>query len=184
MQSAPNNLAALSPDMSVALAVLLVLVPLALVIGAIYWLTNRERINAQKDERTHRQKSFEAHMRHEEEQAKQQSEYQGVVLEKQKLESQLLEVQLEIARSELAQRRAESGEGGVANPQLNRLHAEKMKREAELLDVQLELARRDLALRGDQLDFHDAMMEKSRLEIESLKLRIREQKKDLDGFGA
>lgn len=184
MPQSLSILAAQSTDMSVALAVLAVLAPLALVIGAIYWFTNREKIAAQKDERTHRQKSFEAHMRNEEEQAKQQAEYQSVVLEKQKLESQLLEVQLEIAKSELAQRKAESGEGGVANPQLNRLHAEKMKREADLLDVQLELARRDLALRGDQLDFHDAMMEKSRLEIESLKLRIREQKKDLDGFGA
>lgn len=66
--------------------------------------------------------------------------------------------------------------------QLNTILAEKFGKEIALLDVQLELARRDLALRGDQLHFHDTMMEKARIEIESLKLQVREQHKRLDEF--
>lgn len=156
----------------------------AFMVWAMYWLTNREKIAAQKDERVHRQKSFEAHMKHEEEQSRQQGEYHAIVAGKQRLECQLLEVQLELAKADLAQRRAEAEDGGISHIQLNKLHAAKMQHESDLLEVQLELARRDLAMRGDHLDYHDTMMEKSKLEIESLKLRIREQKKDLDGFGA
>ena len=47
----------------------------------------------------------------------------------------------------------------------------------------LHPACRDLAMRGDQLDFHDTRMEQTKLEIESLRLQIREQKKRLDEFG-
>ncbi|MFO0833301.1 MAG: hypothetical protein U0637_15825 [Phycisphaerales bacterium] len=178
------TLGAVSSDMQTAVAFLAVLAPMALLIWGLYWFTNRERIAAMKDERLHRQRSFEAHIKHEEEQARQQAEFHTVVAAKHKLETQLLELQLEIAKAELEQRRAEATVGGVPSSQLNKLHAEKMRRESDLLEVQLELARRDLALRGDHLDYHDAMMEKSKLEIESLRLRIREQKKDLDGFGA
>jgi hypothetical protein len=65
---------------------------------------------------------------------------------------------------------------------LNQMLVEKFTKESQLLDVQLELARRDLAMRGDQLHYHDTMMEKVRIEIESLKLQVREQHKRLDEF--
>jgi hypothetical protein len=94
-----------------------------------------------------------------------------------------------LAKAELRMRHIELGEGEVdgkglpSRGEMNALVAKKMQLEVELLTTQLELARRELALRGDQLDFHDVQMERTRLEIESLKLRIREQRKGLDEFG-
>ncbi len=68
--------------------------------------------------------------------------------------------------------------------ELNSLAAQKFKREIELLDVQLQLAKFDLGMRHDHRDYHDLVMEKARLEIESLKLHIKEQRKRNDDFGS
>lgn len=103
------------------------------------------------------------------------SEYESSVRQKVQLDA-------EIAKLEIAARKADFAEGGVPHAELNKLHASKMKRELELLEVQVELARRDLALRGDHLAYHDQMMEKVKLEIESLKLQVREQRKRLEEF--
>ena len=100
-----------------------------------------------------------------------------------KNEVELSAINIEIAKHELADRKAASEGGGVSNSHLHKLQAAKFEREVAMLDAQVELSRRDLAMRGDQLDFHDTRMEQSRLEIESLKLQIREQKKRLDEFG-
>ncbi len=100
-----------------------------------------------------------------------------------KNEAELSAINIEIARHELADRKAASGETGVSNAHLHKLQAAKFEREIAMLDAQVELSRRDLAMRGDQLDFHDTRMEQTKLEIESLRLQIREQKKRLDEFG-
>lgn len=100
-----------------------------------------------------------------------------------KNEAELSSINIEIAKYELADRKAASSETGVSSGQLHKLQAAKFEREIAMLDAQVELSRRDLAMRGDQLDFHDTRMEQSKLEIESLKLQIREQKKRLDEFG-
>jgi cell division protein FtsL len=68
--------------------------------------------------------------------------------------------------------------------ELNSLAAQKFKREVELLDIQLQLAKFDLGMRHDHRDYHDLVMEKARLEIESLKLHIKEQQKRNDDFGS
>lgn len=109
---------------------------------------------------------------------RQQNEYHTAAMRK-------VNVEHELALSELRIRQAELGEGeggGVPRAEMNKLVAKKMGLEIELLTTQLELARRELALRGDQLDFHDVQMERARLEIESLKLRIKEQRKGLDDY--
>ncbi len=100
-----------------------------------------------------------------------------------KNEVELSAINIEIAKHELADRKAAAEGGGVSNLHLHKLQAAKFEREIAMLDAQVELSRRDLAMRGDQLDFHDTRMEQTRLEIESLKLQIREQKKRLDEFG-
>ncbi len=156
---------------------------IVLLVWGAYYLTNRHRLGAQRDEREFRRKGFEAQLKREAEEGKRAEHYHETALRKSLLEAQLLELQVEIAKAELEQRKAEAGVGGVTGSELNKLHATKVVKESDLLEVQVELARRDLALRADHLDYHDAMMEKSKLEIESLKLRIREQRKDLDGFG-
>ena len=110
----------------------------------------------------------------------------------------LRKIRLEIELMELQKRRMQGGPPPLIGPDaddettpstpthddLNRLMSQKMERELKLLDVQVELARRDQAMRSDQLDYHDTMMEKAKLEIESLKLHIQDQRKRLDeGFG-
>lgn len=97
-------------------------------------------------------------------------------------EFELLNAQVELSRNEVSER-ASAESNGVTNTQLHKLQAAKFEREIAMLDAQVELSRRDLAMRGDQLDFHDTRMEQTKLEIESLKLQIREQKKRLDEFG-
>lgn len=67
--------------------------------------------------------------------------------------------------------------------ELNAVAAQKMKREVELLDIQLQLAKFDMGMRHDSRDYHDLMMEKARLEIESLKQHIKEQRKRNEDFG-
>ncbi len=67
--------------------------------------------------------------------------------------------------------------------QLNELAAQKMRQEIEMLGLQLQLAKQEVNARLERHDYHDAVMEKTRLEIESLKLHIKEQKKRLDEFG-
>ncbi|MGD9790782.1 MAG: hypothetical protein AB7Q00_11690 [Phycisphaerales bacterium] len=67
--------------------------------------------------------------------------------------------------------------------QLNDLAAQKMRQEIEMLGLQLQLAKQEVNARLERHDYHDAVMEKTRLEIESLKLHIKEQKKRLDEFG-
>lgn len=66
----------------------------------------------------------------------------------------------------------------------NKIGIEKMRREVELLDLQIKLAGTELITRRDVRDYNDLMMDKTRLEIESLKLHIKEQRKRLDEFGA
>jgi hypothetical protein len=119
---------------------------------------------------------------HESRAANSSNDYEVGVRQKIKLEADMLSTQTEIAKLELSARKAEFDEGGVPHAELNKIHAGKMRRELDLLEVQIELARRDLALRGDHLAYHDCMMEKVKLEIESLKLQVREQRKRLDEF--
>lgn len=88
--------------------------------------------------------------------------------------------------SEMASRTHRERESSAfqQHTELNTLAAQKFKREVELLDVQLQLAKFDLGMRHDHRDYHDLVMEKARLEIESLKLHIKEQRKRNDDFGA
>jgi len=88
-----------------------------------------------------------------------------------KAEAELSRLNVEIGKLELEHRKDESTRARFNN-------------ESEISKINVELARRDLALRGDHLDLHDRMMEKANLEIESLKLQIKEQRKRLDEFGS
>lgn len=68
------------------------------------------------------------------------------------------------------------------NQDVHRLGTQKMQREIELLDIQLQLARHELAMRHEHRDHHDLLMDKTRLEIESLGQHIKEQKKRNEDF--
>lgn len=116
-------------------------------------------------------------------QADRQRELDALALDRMRSEHELTKIQAQIAALELESRQREQADRGVTHAKLNASTYEKFQRENALLDVQVELARRDLALRGDHLQYHDTMMEKARLEIESLRLQIREQRKRLDEFG-
>jgi|GEM_PF-7124029 len=63
------------------------------------------------------------------------------------------------------------------------LGQQKAKREIELLDLQIQSVKNGLSHRHDQLDVHDIMMEKTRLEIENLQLHLRKMRKELDELG-
>jgi hypothetical protein len=126
----------------------------------------------------------ERHSSIENAQAERQKEIDALGLERMRTEHELTKVQTQIARLELESRERENQDRSVTHSRLNAATYEKFQRENALLDVQLELARRDLALRGDHLQYHDTMMEKAKLEIDSLKLQVREQKKRLDEFGS
>jgi hypothetical protein len=106
------------------------------------------------------------------------------VLSRHQTEAEYAKVQLAIAQAELASREKDAAAiangTGMGRAELDALVGRKMSLEIDLLTTQIELARRDLAMRGDQLDYHDAMMAKAKLETESLKLHIREQHKRLD----
>jgi len=66
---------------------------------------------------------------------------------------------------------------------MNQLTIDKVGLELQALQTQLKLMETDLRRRGDAGEYHAAMMEKTRLELESLKLHIREQRKRLDDYG-
>lgn len=106
------------------------------------------------------------------------------VLSRHQTEAEYAKVQLAIAQAELAGREKDAAAiasgTGMGRAELDALVGRKISLEIDLLTTQIELARRDLAMRGDQLDYHDAMMAKAKLETESLKLHIREQHKRLD----
>lgn len=64
--------------------------------------------------------------------------------------------------------------------EMNALTLGKIKLECQLIEAQLRLAAAETGRRADAEEFHSQMIEKTRHEIESLKLHIREQKKRLD----
>jgi hypothetical protein len=151
-----------------------VYLPVGLIIAvvvAVYWRLDASRARLEKQHADRLQQSHER-------EAKQGEEYHAAALQKAKVEHALASTELKMREIELGE-----GEGLTSRAELNKLMGKKMQLEIDLLSTQLELARRELALRGDQMDFHDVQMERARLEIESLKLRIREQRKGLDEFG-
>jgi hypothetical protein len=164
----------------------------ALLVGGMVFVTIRDKRRREKREAADHELQREAFLRRE--QAQHKDLEQNLALGAESLRKLRLEVEL----MELQKRRMIGGPAIVgaglddeiespaplSNDDLNRLMAQKMERELKLLDVQIELARRDQAMRSDQLDYHDTMMEKAKLEIESLRLHIKEQQKRLDeGFG-
>jgi hypothetical protein len=164
----------------------------ACVIGGVLVLQYRDKKRREKREDADHQVQREAFLKREEVQRRDIE--QNIALGNESLRKLRLEIEL----MELQKRRMQGGPPPIVGPDaddestpstpthddLNRLMAQKMERELKLLDVQVELARRDQAMRSDQLDYHDTMMEKAKLEIESLKLHIQEQRKRLDeGFG-
>ena len=164
----------------------------ACVIGGVLVLQYRDKKRREKREDADHQVQREAFLKREEVQRRDME--QNISLGNESLRKLRLEIEL----MELQKRRMQGGPPPIVGPDaddestpstpthddLNRLMAQKMERELKLLDVQVELARRDQAMRSDQLDYHDTMMEKAKLEIESLKLHIQEQRKRLDeGFG-
>jgi hypothetical protein len=164
-----------------------------LVVGALlFGLYYRDQMKRQKHTDADREAQRDAFLKREE--AQRRDIEQNISLGNESLRKMRLEIEL----MELQKRRMLGGPPPIVGPDaddesvpptpthedLNRLMAQKMERELKLLDVQVELARRDQAMRSDQLDYHDTMMEKAKLEIESLKLHIKEQRKRLDeGFG-
>lgn len=66
---------------------------------------------------------------------------------------------------------------------LNERQVLKLDAELVLLQGQQKLMESELRRRDEAAEFHAAMMEKTRLEVESLKLHIREQRKRLDDYG-
>ncbi len=164
----------------------------AIVVGGVLVLQYRDKLRREKREDADLQVQREAFLKREEVQRRDIE--QNISLGNESLRKMRLEIEL----MELQKRRMLGGPPPIVGPDaddesapptpthedLNRLMAQKMERELKLLDVQVELARRDQAMRSDQLDYHDTMMEKAKLEIESLKLHIQEQRKRLDeGFG-
>lgn len=154
----------------------------ALIVGAVFaalfipfvffaWRNDRAKRTSENERH---QLSRDAHLNEQ----RQQTEYHGAAMRKVNVEHELALSELKMRQAELG----EAGDGAVPRVEMNKLVAKKMSLEIEVLSTQLELARRELALRGDQLDFHDVQMERTRLEIESLKLRIKEQRKGLDDF--
>lgn len=65
----------------------------------------------------------------------------------------------------------------------NQTGLKKMQLESKLLDLQVQIAERELAnrIKGEQIN--SVAIEKLKLEVESMKLHIREQHKRLDDFG-
>jgi hypothetical protein len=66
---------------------------------------------------------------------------------------------------------------------LNERQLLKLDAELVLMQGQQKLMEGELRRRDEAAEFHAAMMEKTRLEVESLKLHIREQRKRLDDYG-
>jgi hypothetical protein len=67
--------------------------------------------------------------------------------------------------------------------QMNTLAIEKLKLELQALQTQLRMMEADIRRRSDASEVHETMLHKTRLEVESLKLHIREQRKRLDDYG-
>lgn len=67
--------------------------------------------------------------------------------------------------------------------QMNELALQKIRLEVQALTTQLKLMESDLRRRTDAEAFHDLMTEKARVEIEALRLQVREQRKRLDDYG-
>ena len=65
---------------------------------------------------------------------------------------------------------------------LNDLTAKKLELETRVLQAQLDAAERDKRAREQHEEYHRLMVDKAGLEIQSLKLHIREQKKRMDDF--
>jgi len=66
---------------------------------------------------------------------------------------------------------------------LNELQGRKLQLELRLMETQLRLMEADLAKRDEAGQVHAAMLLKTRLEADSLKLHITEQRKRLDDYG-
>lgn len=66
---------------------------------------------------------------------------------------------------------------------LNELAHQKMSLEIRALETQIKLMEADLRRRDDAGEHASAALEKTRLEVESLRLHIREQRKRLDDYG-
>lgn len=58
-----------------------------------------------------------------------------------------------------------------------KLNDQKQKLECRMLELQIQLAESELSVRREHGDVGDLMTEKARLEIESLRLHIRDQRK-------
>jgi hypothetical protein len=67
---------------------------------------------------------------------------------------------------------------------LNDLTARKIDVEIRVLQAQLQAAERDGRLRDQNEEYHRLMVEKAELEIQSLKLHIREQKKRNEDYSS
>lgn len=66
---------------------------------------------------------------------------------------------------------------------LNELQGRKLQLELRLMETQLRLMEADLSKRDEAGQVHSAMLLKTRLEVDSLKLHISEQRKRLDDYG-
>jgi hypothetical protein len=67
---------------------------------------------------------------------------------------------------------------------LNDLHARKVELETRLLQAQADNAARDQRVREQNEEYHRLMVQKAQLEIQSLKLHIREQQKRNEDFSS
>lgn len=130
---------------------------------------------AQTGEERRRSAAFAAHQLREDAAAAANEKFHVIGAAKLQTEADLLSIQLQLAKSDLASRER--------NDKFNELAVEKMRKELDLLDLQTQLAKRDVALRMESHDYHDLMFEKTKLEIECLKLQVKEQSRRLDEFG-
>ncbi len=67
---------------------------------------------------------------------------------------------------------------------LNELQTTKLTLETKLLQAQFENVERDRHMRDNHEDYHKLMMQKAELEIQSLKLHIKEMRKRNEDFGS
>lgn len=88
------------------------------------------------------------------------------------MQQQLQQQQRELSPADAARRQA-----------WEELGQQKVKREIELLELQIQAVKAGLSHRHDQLDVHDIMMEKTKLEIENLQLHLRKMRRELDELG-
>lgn len=65
---------------------------------------------------------------------------------------------------------------------LNQLTADKIRLENQYLQMQLRIGQLEVEAREHNEEYHELMRQKTQLEIQSLKLHIREQTKRLDDF--